>query len=421
MVWLRNHPGRAVSEADVAEIFACAYANASTYRNAVSGFTKTGINPYNPDIFTDEDFAGADVTDRPAPTTSNAEQAEHLVIVASTSGVQEPAAPVPNQAEHVVVVASAPDVQESAASVSDQAEHLIVVATKPGVQEPVARVPDPAEHLVVLVSTSGVHETAASVPDPAEHLVILASTFGINEQAAPVPDQAEHIAVVASTSTVSDHHIQPCIVNDNNGSDVGDQANVDKTQLDFSCLISIPKNERCTGATQTGRKRKSGVAVIVTSSPFKQQLQIAQAGKDVKKMAMQERKRKTDEMKAQRSKRSKTIVKKTDMRNGNKNKTDYDNSEDDNEPLINLTNPAKRSGTVTKRKAQKREKAVTKSQANDHSECIFCHNAYNDPKDPLKDDDWIKCTSCQVWQHETCAQANGVFDDDDGFLCYNCV
>ena len=31
--------------------------------NAVSGFKKTGIWPLNADVFTDEDFAPADVTD----------------------------------------------------------------------------------------------------------------------------------------------------------------------------------------------------------------------------------------------------------------------------------------------------------------------------------------------------------------------
>lgn len=33
----------------------------------VSGFKKTGIWPFNPDVFTDEDFAPAEVTDQPEP------------------------------------------------------------------------------------------------------------------------------------------------------------------------------------------------------------------------------------------------------------------------------------------------------------------------------------------------------------------
>ena len=66
MLWLRNHPGRPVTEADVAEIFGKVYSVAANYGNAASAFAKTGINPFNPDIFTDADFLAADVTDMPA-------------------------------------------------------------------------------------------------------------------------------------------------------------------------------------------------------------------------------------------------------------------------------------------------------------------------------------------------------------------
>lgn len=65
MIWLRNHPGRPVTEADIAEIFAKAYGQTANYSNASSAFAKTGIHPFNPDIFTEEDFIASDVTDRP--------------------------------------------------------------------------------------------------------------------------------------------------------------------------------------------------------------------------------------------------------------------------------------------------------------------------------------------------------------------
>ena len=69
MLWLRNHPGRPVTEADVAEIFAKAYSVAANYGNTASAFAKTGINPFNPDIFTDADYVPADVTDMPEVST----------------------------------------------------------------------------------------------------------------------------------------------------------------------------------------------------------------------------------------------------------------------------------------------------------------------------------------------------------------
>ena len=45
------------------------------------------------------------------------------------------------------------------------------------------------------------------------------------------------------------------------------------------------------------------------------------------------------------------------------------------------------------------------------TECSVCHNIFNnDPNDPLKDEDWLLYVSCQVWQHDSCSQSNGVFD-----------
>jgi transposase len=63
--WLRQHPGRAISELQVAELFGMAYEKAATVKNAQSGFRKSGISPFNRHIFSDEDFAAADSTDRP--------------------------------------------------------------------------------------------------------------------------------------------------------------------------------------------------------------------------------------------------------------------------------------------------------------------------------------------------------------------
>jgi hypothetical protein len=67
---LLNHPGRVVTESEIAQIFTTAYGKAATADNASSAFAKTSINPYNPNIFKDEDFLPADVTDNPIPSTS---------------------------------------------------------------------------------------------------------------------------------------------------------------------------------------------------------------------------------------------------------------------------------------------------------------------------------------------------------------
>ena len=59
--------GRGVSEWllwQVAKLFTAAYNKAATMQNAVSGFKKCGINPFRPDIFTEEDFLPSMLTDR---------------------------------------------------------------------------------------------------------------------------------------------------------------------------------------------------------------------------------------------------------------------------------------------------------------------------------------------------------------------
>jgi len=65
--WLRAHPGRVITELEVGALFREAYGKAATVQNATSGFVKSGICPFNDEIFTDEDFVVAEMTERPDP------------------------------------------------------------------------------------------------------------------------------------------------------------------------------------------------------------------------------------------------------------------------------------------------------------------------------------------------------------------
>lgn len=62
--WLVNNPGRCVTQPNVCALLAAAYNRVSTVDKAVKSFQATGIYPYNPDVFTAEDFAPSKVTDR---------------------------------------------------------------------------------------------------------------------------------------------------------------------------------------------------------------------------------------------------------------------------------------------------------------------------------------------------------------------
>jgi len=65
--WLRAHPGRVMSELEVGALFRETYGKAATVQKATSGFVKSGICPFSDDIFTDEDFVVAEMTERPDP------------------------------------------------------------------------------------------------------------------------------------------------------------------------------------------------------------------------------------------------------------------------------------------------------------------------------------------------------------------
>lgn len=62
--WLYNHKGNTFDIYAVAEALGAAYPKAFTPSNILSGFRKSGICPFDPDIFTDDDYLSAYVTDR---------------------------------------------------------------------------------------------------------------------------------------------------------------------------------------------------------------------------------------------------------------------------------------------------------------------------------------------------------------------
>ena len=64
--WMRSHPGRIVTIYDVPSlVVAEVQLHSLTIRNIQNGFGVSGIHPYNRNVFTDEDFAPAEVTNCP--------------------------------------------------------------------------------------------------------------------------------------------------------------------------------------------------------------------------------------------------------------------------------------------------------------------------------------------------------------------
>lgn len=62
--WMKNNPGKTMVIYNIPSLVKVALPNAATPRNITSGFTSTGIWPFNKDIFTEEDYLPSEVTNR---------------------------------------------------------------------------------------------------------------------------------------------------------------------------------------------------------------------------------------------------------------------------------------------------------------------------------------------------------------------
>ncbi|XP_021708727.1 tigger transposable element-derived protein 6-like [Aedes aegypti] len=63
--YLKMNPGKVITLNEISALFGKAYLRSTSASVAVNGFNKTGIAPFNRAVFTDDDFAPADVSDIP--------------------------------------------------------------------------------------------------------------------------------------------------------------------------------------------------------------------------------------------------------------------------------------------------------------------------------------------------------------------
>jgi hypothetical protein len=64
---MTSHPGKRITIYDQEALFGAAYLHVATMDKAVNGFRSTGLWPYNQDIFSENDFMAAAITDEPIP------------------------------------------------------------------------------------------------------------------------------------------------------------------------------------------------------------------------------------------------------------------------------------------------------------------------------------------------------------------
>lgn len=90
--------------------------------------------------------------------------------------------------------------------------------------------------------------------------------------------------------------------------------------------------------------------------------------------------------------------------------------------------PSKRETATSTGKTKKKSDGICKKRVrvlNDKScgdYCGVCSVAYGDSTDKKSDEEWLQCSSaCARWFHDSCAQGFGVLDDDETFICYDCM
>lgn len=85
--WMKNNPGKTMVIYNIPSLVKVALSNAATPKNITSGFTCTGIWPFNKDIFTEEDYLPSEVTNRLLLDTDN---------ISSNNNVSNEIPPTPN-------------------------------------------------------------------------------------------------------------------------------------------------------------------------------------------------------------------------------------------------------------------------------------------------------------------------------------
>lgn len=110
----KAHAGRIINQADIAKLFCPAYLKGATTNNAVSGFVRPGIYPFNRDAFDDSDYVAASVTDRPLPQEEGQTNGDTVVVgLGAEVGIVEPNRPkelqIVSDLQPVVVPPSTPN------------------------------------------------------------------------------------------------------------------------------------------------------------------------------------------------------------------------------------------------------------------------------------------------------------------------
>lgn len=304
--YLKNNPGRVVSQFQVSRLLGEAFLKAATPATAINGFRKCGIVPQNQDVFTEADYVAAECTDMP---------------------LQQPR---PNQEERE----------------ARQTVDRILEAAEEDVEEESLLLEDPQDQTEAGQEYLQPGPSSRSQPDP---------------PSSPQPG--------TSSSSQTSFAVSP------------------------KDIIPLPK----TKVVKKETKRKKGTAAVLTSSPYKLELEKAKMEKEEKEQEKEMRRVARAQKKKEKEEKGETTKRKRKTTNTvSKAGKKYQKG---------------KCGVQVTRQLQFDEQSDGDESDTD---CLYCHELYSCSKDR---EGWIKCSGCRRWAHEACA---GCEEEDDCFECEYC-
>jgi len=400
-VWLKNHPGRAISELEFGEIFSEAYGLAASVKNAVSGFRAAGIHPYDPHRFHDDDYLGCAATDKdqnaPAVTAQLTKAREEFSDTV-TESESTPSTSVEPATGEVTVTESEPT---PSTSVEPAAGDVTVTESE---STPSTSV-EPAAGDVTVTESEPIPSTSVE-PTAAEGTV----TESEPTPSTTVEPAAGDVTVMESQPTPSTS-VKPTA-----GEGKAQRAD---TRVNFKALITLPKAESRPASSK--RKRAVAHATVVTCSPYLKELQSANAKKAAAELRKESRRLNCGAR--QNLSRKFESVEKVAKKQNVKRKKKGNHNVEGAKKIKNSSTKRGRGGfneDVGCSVKNRRKKKKVNTAVDDHQPCQFCGKRYNTKEDDKPEDDWFECVACKQWVHETCAEQAGVIGDDE-FICKGCV
>ena len=403
--WQKAHPLRRISQADIGALFGQAFAKSCKPENAVAGFYKSGIYPFNDNTFTDDDFAPAAVSERDHPPEQhNQTEQPELPIEHQAEQQEPPTAPQAEQQEPPIdhqAEQQEPPIEHQAEQQEPLTEHQAEQQEPPTrhqaeQQEPTnkhqAEQPEqPAEHQAEQPEPPAEHHAEQPEP-PTEHQAEQPEPPSEHHAEQPEPS-AEHQAEQQEPPT--EHQAeQP----EPPTEDQAEQPRSATEQGHFIMPHDIMPVPQAGALRLATRKRRSLQAEILTSSPVK-----ALARDRTEKKVQSKRGRTASRGGRGRGLGRGHVEKASGSEHGHKRSCHRGKRR-----CVQLQ-------PVCGRSQGARAVAHQTSVATDTDSecfCIICGVSYVYPPEV----DWIQCSDCRGWACEPCTAYEGT----GLYLCDNC-